>query len=483
MNRITEHITHQRRPGGDAVFSCDHNDSGLRATPAGFRPSDAQALIPFSERVNPIAPSVTLGGGNPQSGSSNLSVPRGFSRVPISKNAVRLLKSLSCNPSSRSGGLDLNGSYRPGWTREDLATTTVVPPRGSAFAGLSPPAAVSTPDRRVSWGPLPFGNASKSNSGTFRCSASQLGEGCCAQYSTGGLSPVPAGPPTIGSSERMVTRWGPPRTREEAQGWDGISDPPDPFGQPRPCAPQWHPDQPWTQLPIAGAESNSGTSQAIHSNSDPSSSWTPSATDTNTPASGWFCLPSSSGGHPESPFCRPSNDPSLSSNGDGGRADTQEGRRGGHVSSRGMSQLLGGCTQGAPGSLAVALARPIQGGLPAAAPLGHPTGECHSSRDLQSQLPVYREALQQFVIDTPRPLTEAADFRWRATAYRNSYFKSYRRATLLGFSPELREDFLFSLWNDVQNPIGPPPSKYKNLQWIVKQDLLEFNLLSGQTEY
>ena len=211
-------ITHQRRPGGDAVFSCDHNDSGLRA------------------------PLATLGGGkHPNSRSSNLSVPRGFSRVPISKNAVRLLKSLSCNPSSRSGGLDLNGSYRPGWTREDLATTTVVPPRGSAFAGLSPPAAVSTPDRRVSWGPLPFGHASKSNSGTFRCSASQLGEGCCAQYSTGGLSPVPAGPPTIGSSERMVTRWGPPRTREEAQGWDGISDPPDPFGQPRPSSPPMAP--------------------------------------------------------------------------------------------------------------------------------------------------------------------------------------------------------------------------------------------------
>ena len=101
----------------------------------------------------------------------------------------------------------------------------------------------------------------------------------------------------------------------------------------------------------------------------------------------------------------------------------------------------------------------------------------------ESQLPVYREALLQFVIDTPRPLTEAADFRRRATAYRNSYFKSYRRATLLGFSPELREDFLFFPWNDVQNPIRPPPSKYKNLQWIVKQDLLEFNLLSDQTEY
>jgi hypothetical protein len=102
---------------------------------------------------------------------------------------------------------------------------------------------------------------------------------------------------------------------------------------------------------------------------------------------------------------------------------------------------------------------------------------------LKSQLPVYREALQKFLLDSPPPLTEAADFRRRATAYRNSYFKSYRLATLLGFAPELRADFLFSLWNEVLNPIGPPPSKYKNLQWIVKQDLLELNLLSDPTAY
>ncbi len=90
---------------------------------------------------------------------------------------------------------------------------------------------------------------------------------------------------------------------------------------------------------------------------------------------------------------------------------------------------------------------------------------------LESQLPVYRY---------PRPLTEAADFRRRASAYRNSfYFKSYRRATLLDFSPELWEDFLlFLFWNVIQNPIGPLSSKYKKLQWIVKQTRLEFNLLS-----
>ena len=216
------------------------------------------------------------------------------------------------------------------------------------------------------------------------------------------------------------------RGRERKQKRDGTTGP---VATPRLSAPQWHPDQPWTQLPIAGAESNSGTSQAIHSHSDSSSPW---ATGTNTPASGWFCFPSSSGGHPESPFCRPSNDPSPSSNGDGRRAtiDTQEGRRGGHVSSGGMSQqLLGGCTQGAPGSLAVALACPIPGEFPAAASLGHPTGECHSSRDLHSRVSAtcLSGGPTAFVIDTPRPLTEAADFRRRATAYRNSYFKSYRR--------------------------------------------------------
>ncbi len=185
----------------------------------------------------------------------------------------------------------------------------------------------------------------------------------------------------------MVTRRVPPRKTE---GWDGTSgDPADPFGHPRSSAPQWHPDQPWTQLPIMGIESNSGMSQASYSNSGSSPPWTPSATSTNNPANGWFCLPSSSGGHPESPFCRPSSDSSPNRNGDGGRAaiDTQEGRRGGHVSLRGMSQLLGGCSQGAPGSLAVALACPTQGGFRATAPLGHPTGECHSSRDRHSRVP------------------------------------------------------------------------------------------------
>ena len=96
---------------------------------------------------------------------------------------------------------------------------------------------------------------------------------------------------------------------------------------------------------------------------------------------------------------------------------------------------------------------------------------------LESQLPVYREALQQFLVETPPSLTEAADFRRRATAYRNSYFRSYRQATLLGFSPDLRDALLLSLWAEVQSPAGPPKSKYKDFRRVMQWDLEELKLL------
>ena len=79
---------------------------------------------------------------------------------------LRRMQSIILNPchaTLRPGldrGLDLHGSYRPDWTREDPATA--VPPRGCAFVGP----AVSSPERHVSWGPLPFGKASESDSGT-----------------------------------------------------------------------------------------------------------------------------------------------------------------------------------------------------------------------------------------------------------------------------------------------------------------------------
>ena len=95
---------------------------------------------------------------------------------------------------------------------------------------------------------------------------------------------------------------------------------------------------------------------------------------------------------------------------------------------------------------------------------------------MESQLPVYRAALQQFLVEAPPPLTEAADFRRRAAAYRNSYFRSYRQATLLGFTPDLREALMWDLWNDVANPAGPPKSKYKNFRQVVLWDLQELQL-------
>ena len=181
-----------------------------------------------------------------------------------------------------------------------------------------------------------------------------------------------------------------------------------------------------------------------------------------------------------------SNNLSPSSNGDGGRAaiGTQEGRRGGHVSSRGMSQLLGGCAQGAPGSLAAALACLIQGGFPAAAPLGHPTGECHSSRDLHSRvLTTCLAGGPSAVCDRHSPPSDRSGGLSRAG---HCVSEQLFQVVLPG-NPSR-----FLSGNPGGLPVLPlerrsesdrPPSKHKNLQWIVKQDLLEFNLLSGQTEY
>jgi hypothetical protein len=108
--------------------------------PGGFRPTDAQALIPISERINPTAPLATFGGGTPHSGCSDLSAPRRFSRVPTSKNAIHLLRSLSCNPPSRSGGLDNGRSSPPGKKSGAVAgeTSVVQDLRAARLTPLSP---------------------------------------------------------------------------------------------------------------------------------------------------------------------------------------------------------------------------------------------------------------------------------------------------------------------------------------------------------
>ena len=83
-----------------------------------------------------------------RSGSSDL--PREFSRVPTSKNAVHLFKSLSRNSSTRSGGLDLHSSYRSDWTREDPAALPLPPPGGAPSLNLHPPQQQSPPLNAVS---------------------------------------------------------------------------------------------------------------------------------------------------------------------------------------------------------------------------------------------------------------------------------------------------------------------------------------------
>ena len=57
-------------------------------------------------------------------------------------------------------------------------------------------------------------------------------------------------------------------------------------------------------------------------------------------------------------------------------------------------------------------------------------------------------ALQMFVLMDPFPLTER-DFRRRAAAYRNSYYRAYRQATLQGFPDKhLQFDLLVHIQTD-----------------------------------
>ena len=118
---------------------------------------------------------------------------------------------------------------------------------------------------------------------------------------------------------------------------------------------------------------------------------------------------------------------------------------------RGLSQLLCGCAQGDSRGLALSKTKE---GAPRLRPLDIlPVSAIAVEIFILElfQLPVYREALQQFLVEAPPPLTEAADFRRRATAYRSSYFRSYRQATLLvGFFPELRETLLWDTQKGIQ---------------------------------
>ena len=88
----------------------------------------------------------------------------------------------------------------------------------------------------------------------------------------------------------------------------------------------------------------------------------------------------------------------------------------------------------------------------------------------EAQLPTYRAALQTYVLTDPSPLTER-DFRRRAAAYRNSYYRAYRQATLRGFPDKhLQFDLLVHIQTDAYTP-SPPPTKYKDILRMVEMDL------------
>ena len=81
----------------------------------------------------------------------------------------------------------------------------------------------------------------------------------------------------------------------------------------------------------------------------------------------------------------------------------------------------------------------------------------------EAQLPTYRAASTADV----SPLTER-DFRRRAAAYRNSYYRAYQQATLRGFPDKHLQ---FDLLVYIQTDAYTPPKKYKDILRMVKADL------------
>jgi hypothetical protein len=83
----------------------------------------------------------------------------------------------------------------------------------------------------------------------------------------------------------------------------------------------------------------------------------------------------------------------------------------------------------------------------------------------EDQLPIYRAALQKYVLTDPSP------FRRWAAAYRNSYYRAYRQATLQGFPDKhLQFDLLVHIQTDAYTS-SPSPTKYKDILRMVEMDL------------
>jgi hypothetical protein len=63
------------------------------------------------------------------------------------------------------------------------------------------------------------------------------------------------------------------------------------------------------------------------------------------------------------------------------------------------------------------------------------------------------------------------DFRRRAAAYRNSYYRAYRQAILQGFPKFLQCELLVHIQTDAYTVSPPPPTKYPDILRIVEMDL------------
>ncbi len=128
----------------ESTLSRDGRERTGGSSRAATGPSSVQAGVSFPDRAHhhgdssaSIGRLATSGGG-----SSVLPAPSGFSHVPLSRNAVHLVKSLSCASAPRSGGLGLHSSYRPTWTGKVPATALPVicacRPHRSLCCGSSP---------------------------------------------------------------------------------------------------------------------------------------------------------------------------------------------------------------------------------------------------------------------------------------------------------------------------------------------------------
>jgi hypothetical protein len=318
----------------------------------------------------------------------------------------------------------------------------------------TPLATVSTPERRISWGPLPFEKASESDSGTAYCSVSQLNKGKCAQHSAGGLFPAPTGSFTSGSNERVVARRATQQTREEANSGAPLAS----IGKPRSDAPCWYPVEQWSQLPTREEEERRcswGNQLRAGSSCSPLDAVVTRGAGSHSPAVTAVCA---------SAFRR--------RNGHGGsQRITEVERRTGRIPPCGVSEFLCGCAQGTQSCVVPPVVVPFKGAVSPSLPLDNlPMSANKAEISIpEAQLPTYRSALQMYVLTDSSPLTER-DFRRRAAAYRNNYYQAYRQATLRGFPDKhLLSDLLVFIQTDAYTP--SPPTKYKDIFRMVEVDL------------